>query len=58
MKKVQPIGIDAGTLSARFEVPVPVGVTYLTSTSPKVERRASHEVDSHQLKNTDGVKRG
>ena len=54
----QAISIDEGTLRARFEVPVPDGVTYLTSTSSKMERRAFSEVDSHQLKNTDGVKRG
>jgi hypothetical protein len=42
----QAIGVDEGTLRARFELPVADGVAYLTRTSPEVEGLASYVVDS------------
>lgn len=42
----QAIGVDADTLRARFELPVPDGITYLSRTAPAVEGLASYVVDS------------
>ncbi len=42
----QAIGVDTELLRARFELPVPDGVTYLSRTAPQVEGLASYLVDS------------